>query len=102
MKNLSADDIRGLTIVGAGGDVIGELATLCVDTQSWRVDAVRVKLRKEVADRLGAERSLFQSVSIDIPVGMIQSVGDAVVLSVPVSGLHVALSSRGGSTPRER
>lgn len=101
MKKLSADEFRGLTIVGAGGDVIGELASLCVDTQSWRVDSVRVKLRKEVADRLGAERSLFQAGAIEVPVSMTQSVGDAVVLSVPSGGLHEALSSRGDSTPRE-
>ena len=100
MKKLFADDIRGLTIVGAGGDVIGELVTLCVDTESWRVESARVKLRKEVADRLGAERTLFQAGSIEIPVSMIQSVGDAVVLSVPSSGLHAALSSGEGSTPR--
>jgi len=98
--NLSANDITGRTIVGAGGDVIGELANVCVDTESWRVDSVRVTLRKEVADRLGAERSLFQAGSVQIPVSLIQSVGDAVVLSVSVSGLSEALFSDAGSNPR--
>ncbi len=74
--------------------MVGEAATVCIDTQSWRVESVRVKLRKEVADQVGAERSLFQAGFVEIPVSKIQSVGDALLLSVSVSGLHEALPPR--------
>ena len=92
MKHVAADEIQGLAVVGAGGDVVGEATAVCIDTQSWCVESVRVNLRKDVADQVGAERSLFKAGSIEIPVSMIQSVGDAVLLSVSVSGLHQALS----------
>jgi hypothetical protein len=42
-----------------------------------------VKLRNEVADQLGAKRGMFHGGTLELPVGMVQSVGDAVVLSVP-------------------
>jgi sporulation protein YlmC with PRC-barrel domain len=80
---LPFESIKGLTIVGAGGNVVGKVATLNIDSASWHVVSVQAKLHKDVADRLGAERSLFRTGSIDIPVRLIQAVGDAVVLTVP-------------------
>jgi hypothetical protein len=74
--------------------VVGEAATVCIDTQSWRVESVRVNLGKDVADQLGAERSVLQAGLFDIPVSKIQSVGDALLLSVSVSSLHEALPPR--------
>ena len=97
MNRLQFENIKGLTIVGAGGNVIGEVATLNIDSASWRVVSVQAKLHKDVAERLGAERSLFRAGFIDIPVGLIQAVGDAVVLEVPIDGLQQALSDAQGS-----
>lgn len=99
VKHVAASEIQGLTVIGAGGDVIGEAAMVCIDTQSWHVQSVRVKLRKEVADQMGAERSLFKAGSLEIPVSMIQSVGDTVLLSVPVGSLHQLLQPRGDEHP---
>lgn len=92
MNRLQFEKIKGLTIVGAGGNVIGEVATLNIDSASWQVVSVQAKLHKDVAERLGAERSLFRAGFIDIPVALIQAVGDAVVLEVPIGGLQQALS----------
>ena len=50
--------------------------------------SLRVRLRKGVADRLGANRSMFHAGMLEIPTGMIQSAGDAVVLSVAVDELR--------------
>jgi sporulation protein YlmC with PRC-barrel domain len=91
MKHVAAESIKGLTMLGAEGDIIGDVANLCIDPESWRVASIQVNLRKEAADRLGAERSLFHATSLEIPVSMIQSVGDAVILSVATAGLNQAL-----------
>ncbi|HEY0483212.1 MAG TPA: hypothetical protein VGD37_37075, partial [Kofleriaceae bacterium] len=53
-------------------------------------EAVRIELRKEIADRIGADRTLFHRGSIELPVGFIQSVSDTVVLSVDVDKLREA------------
>ncbi|HYO57723.1 PRC-barrel domain-containing protein [Archangium sp.] len=85
---LSNEDLRGRTIIGADGQVMGEVVALFVDSDTWRVESLQVKLDKAIADRLGASRSIFHAGTIVIPVRMVQSVGDTVVLSVVVDALQ--------------
>jgi sporulation protein YlmC with PRC-barrel domain len=95
---LSADNLKGRTVIAADGQAIGEIATLFLDSEQWRVEAIQVALRKETADRLGAPRSMFHGGTAEIPVRMIQSVGDAVVLSTPVDGLRQILAESSSMT----
>jgi sporulation protein YlmC with PRC-barrel domain len=88
---LSDETLRGRSVIASDGLVIGELAVLFVDCDAWRVESIQIKLRKDIADRLGADRSIFHAGALEVPVSMIQSVGDTVVLSVPVDGLRQVL-----------
>jgi sporulation protein YlmC with PRC-barrel domain len=88
---LSDDTLRGRSVIASDGLVIGELAVLFVDCDAWRVESIQIKLRNDIADRLGADRSIFHAGALEVPVSMVQSVGDAVVLSVPVDGLRQVL-----------
>lgn len=88
---LSDDNLRGRTVIASDGLAIGEITALFIDSTAWRVESLQVKLRKDVADRLGTERSMFHSAGLEIPISMVQSVGDAVVLSVAVDGLRQVL-----------
>jgi len=90
---LSDQSIRGRTVVGADGQVIGEMDALFLDSEAWRVESLQIKLRKDVADQLGAPRSVFRAGALEIPVHMVQSVGDTIVLVVPVDGLRKVLPS---------
>lgn len=89
---LSDADLRGQTVIAADGLVLGEIAALVLDSESWRVDALRVTLRKDAADRVGAERSMFRPGVIEIASRLVQSVGDTVLLSVPVDQLRPDLA----------
>jgi hypothetical protein len=60
------------------------------------VESLRVKLRNEVADQLGATRGMFGAGTIEMPIRMVQSGGDAVVLSVAAHELwEVLVACRG-------
>lgn len=96
---LSDETMRGKPVVGADGLVIGEVAALFLDSEAWRIESLQVKLRRDTADRLGASRGIFHAGTIEIPVGIVQSVGDAVVLSVEVAGLRQLLPIEGDRTP---
>jgi sporulation protein YlmC with PRC-barrel domain len=96
---LSNDSLRGRTVISADGLAVGEVTAIFVDTDAWRVETVQVKLRGEIADRLGADHGLFHSGSLEIPTGMVQSVGDGVVLSVPVDALRLALPGASEPSP---
>ena len=88
---LSDENLRGRTVIASDGLAIGEVAVLFLDSDAWRVESLQVKLRKDVADRLGAGRSMFHAGAVEIPIRMVQSVGDAVVLSVAVDDLRQVL-----------
>jgi sporulation protein YlmC with PRC-barrel domain len=87
---LSDESLRGRTVISADGNAIGSLVELFIDSSDWRVESIRIELRKDIADRIGASRSLLHRGTIELPVSFIQSVGDAVVLSVEVEQLREA------------
>lgn len=87
---LSDETLRGRTVISADGNVIGSIAKLFISSSDWRVESVRIELRKDIADRIGADRTIFHAGMIELPVSFIQSVGDAVVLSVDVEQLREA------------
>ncbi len=78
---LSDENLRGRSVIAADGQVIGEISALFLDSERWSVESLQVELRKDIADQLGAVRSMFRAGSLEIPIGMIQSVGNTVVLS---------------------
>jgi len=92
---LSDENLRGLTVIGADGRAIGDIAAIFLDSDSWRVESLRVTLRKDIADQLGASRTMFRAGTVELPIRLIQSVGDALVLSVPVDGLREVLPADG-------
>lgn len=85
---LSDENLRGRTVIASDGLAIGEISALFLDPDAWRVESIHVKLRSDIADRLGADRSMFHAGAVEVPISMVQSVGDAVVLAVPVDDLR--------------
>ena len=84
---LSDENLRGRTIIAADGQVVGEVTGLFLESDSWQVESLQAKLGKDIADQIGVDRSIFHAGTLEIPVCMIQSVGDTVVLSVSAHGL---------------
>ena len=85
---ISDEHLRGRTVVAADGQAIGELGALFIDTSTWTIATLQIKLSKTAAEQLGAARGLLHAATIELPVGMVQSVGDTVLLSVPTLGLR--------------
>ena len=95
---LSDENLRGRTVIAADGQAIGEIAAVFLDSDAWRVESLQVKLRNEVADQLGATRGMFHAGTLEMPIRMVQSVGDAVVLSVPAHELRQVLPRVGDAS----
>jgi sporulation protein YlmC with PRC-barrel domain len=87
---LSAENLNSRTVITADGQAVGTIKSIFLDPAEWRVESISVELRNDVADRIGATRSMFHRGLIEVPVTLIQSVGDAVVLNVPVDALREA------------
>ncbi len=88
---LSDENLRGRTIIAADGQVVGEITALFFESDAWRVESLQAKLGKDIADQIGADRSMFHAGTLEIPVRMIQSVSDTVLLSVSAHGLREVL-----------
>lgn len=95
---LSDENLRGRTVITADGQAIGEIAAIFLDSDAWRVESLEVKLRNDVADQLGATRGMFHAGTLEMPIRMVQSVGDAVVLSVAAQELRQVLPGVGGAS----
>jgi sporulation protein YlmC with PRC-barrel domain len=92
---ISDENLRGRTVIAADGQAIGEVGALLIDISAWGVAALHVKLRKAAAEQIGAARGVLRGATLDIPVRLIQSVGDAVLLSAPTQELQHLLSEGG-------
>jgi sporulation protein YlmC with PRC-barrel domain len=88
---VSDEHLRGRTVIAAEGQAIGEVAALFIDTSTWTIMALQVKLNKSAAEQLGAARSILHAATFELPVRIVQSVGDAVLLSVPTLELRKIL-----------
>jgi len=85
---LSCDSLRERAVIDAAGVTIGHVDCVLLDPTSWQVKAVRVTLRREVTEEVGAVRSLFRKATIDVPTIAVQSVGDSVLLRLPAHDLR--------------
>jgi sporulation protein YlmC with PRC-barrel domain len=84
---LSDGELRGRTAIGSDGKAIGEVVAILFDNESWSVTGLRVRLRGNVAGEIGVGHSLFRPGTVDVPISQVQSASDAVVLTIPASGL---------------
>jgi sporulation protein YlmC with PRC-barrel domain len=82
------EDLKGRAVIDGTGRVVGAIEGLLVDSQSWRVEAFRVRLRREAAEQIGAEHRVFQAATVEIPVSLVHAAGDAVILNVPTTALR--------------
>jgi sporulation protein YlmC with PRC-barrel domain len=85
---ISDEHLRGRTVIAADGQAIGEVAALFIDTSTWTIVALQIKLSKSAAEQVGAARGLLRAATLDLPVRMVQSVSDTVLLSVPTLELR--------------
>lgn len=97
---LSDENLRGRTVIAADGVAVGTIAALFIDSDALRIESVQIKLHPNIADRLGANRTMFHAGALEVPAGLIQSVGDAVVLSVTVDGLRQVLPAEHAAPAR--
>lgn len=90
-------NIRGVKVISADAQEIGEVVDIIVETVTWRVESLQVKVRKEAAEKLGVSRGILRSGTFSLPVELIQSVGDSIVLSASTTELRNSLVQAKGA-----
>lgn len=94
---LSDGELLGRPVIAADGQTIGTVSAVLFETGTWTIGALKVKLRKDTAERLGAARSLFHAGTVELSVQAVRSVGDTVLLSSDVEGIRRYLAGEEAS-----
>src|SRR5579864_1075678 len=68
---ISDENLRGRTVIAADGQSTGEVAALFIDTSTWTIVSLRIKLSKTAAEQLGASQGLLRAATIELPVRMV-------------------------------
>jgi len=84
---INIEDIMGLQVVTSGAKIIGEVKGAKVDTASWEIKFLNVKLTGDAAESLGMKKR-FRTPKVCIPVSMIKAVGHVVTISRSIEDLE--------------
>jgi sporulation protein YlmC with PRC-barrel domain len=87
MKNF--EEIIGLDVVTSGAHIIGQVKGAKIDTITWKIMFLNVKLTGEAAESLGMKKR-FRSSKICIPIHMVQAVAHVVTINRSVEELETS------------
>lgn len=86
---INFEDIIGLQVVTSGARIIGEVKGAKVDTSTWQIKFLNVKLTGDAAESLGMKKR-FRSSKVCIPVEMIQAAAHVVTVSRTLEELETS------------
>ncbi|HOE52912.1 MAG TPA: PRC-barrel domain-containing protein [Methanomassiliicoccales archaeon] len=75
-------DIVGKEVITADAIIIGTVEGVAVDTENWKIPAVRVKVRKGNEGALGLNKRLVGAHKVYVATPQVASVSDTVTLAV--------------------
>ncbi len=78
--NMTDSQLIGLRVVSQDGHLLGEVDSLVIDTGTWQVAELAVRLRREALEPLHLKKRVLGSQTVRIASDHISGVGDAVVL----------------------
>jgi sporulation protein YlmC with PRC-barrel domain len=84
---VKADRLSGKKVIGANGNVIGEVSGVELDLTEWRVTSLYVDLSDNAAKELGISTSFWSATSICLPVTIVNQIGDVITITKNTSEL---------------
>jgi sporulation protein YlmC with PRC-barrel domain len=84
---MALDELPGRSVLDSTGRVIGRVDRVMIDLESWAVESLRVRLRREACADLGLEWSPFRPAALDVPTGLVLAARDAVILRAALDEL---------------
>lgn len=91
------EEIIGLEVVSSDARVVGTVEGVGMDTNAWRIVALRVGLRRGLEEPLGMRRHMFSVEKVLMATEAIDTVSDTVILRSPVSAVSETIREDDGS-----
>ena len=77
---MSFEKLSGKFVICAGGFDLGEVNGIEMNTNTWQVTHLHVKLSKQASDDLGFKKR-FRSSTVCLPISLVSKVGDNILLN---------------------
>lgn len=84
---MNFEKIIGLQVITLGAHILGEVKGARINTKTWAVEYLNVKLADIAANRLGMKKR-FRSPTISVPVSMVNAVAELVTLNKTLEELE--------------
>lgn len=85
---MKAANLNGKQVITAEAQVLGEIEGVEIDISSWTVSHLHVSLLKNNVKKFNFKKPLFGSVTVSLPVDVIDAVGDVVSLNKKLDDLR--------------
>ncbi len=79
--------LDGMDVVSLDGFKTGEISGIELNTKNWDVSHIYIELSDDAVKELDFKKPLWGHITICIPVGYVEAVGDVVTLTKNLKGL---------------
>jgi sporulation protein YlmC with PRC-barrel domain len=85
---ISTDRIVGRKVLDITGRVLGRVGQLLVDTESWAISSLQLRLSRRAAKDMGVRWSFFRVPTLEVPTGLVMAASDAIILRAEMADLQ--------------
>lgn len=80
MSRIKFSELSGKDVISQDGREIGQVSDIALDSSSWRIDTLVVKLERDLLEAFHMKKPVFGTQTIQIPTSHVSGVGDKVIL----------------------
>ena len=80
------DKLSGMFVICAGGFDLGNVNGIEINTDTWQVTHLHVKLSKPASEDLGFKKR-FRSSTVCVPISLVSKYGDNILLNKSIDEL---------------
>lgn len=89
------NELIGKAVIGSKAHTLGNVNDVEVDTEKWEVTHLHVSLTSEATKEFGLKKPFMGSITVCLPVSLIQAVADIVALNKDIVELRDVIEPRG-------
>jgi sporulation protein YlmC with PRC-barrel domain len=87
---MNIDELLGKTVIGAAGYYIGEVSNIDIESKTWQVTHLHIKLSDKAAKEFGLKKTLKSS-NVRIPTEVVKDIGVIITLNQSLTDLKKTL-----------
>lgn len=80
--------LNGKRVIGAEGNILGEVDGIDIDSKIWKATAFYVSLSNEATENLGYKKPFLGKITICLPTQLVQAIGEFITLKEPIRNLE--------------